>query len=135
MAQRRVTRGQLLKGIGALGGSVAAAELQQSLEAAPAFAGRNLRPAAQVDNPLEYYADQTWEEVYRNQYGYDRSFTYVCSPNDTHACRIQAFVRNGIVTRVEQPYEHQDYQDLYGNQATQAWNPRMCLKGFTAPRL
>ena len=56
-----------------------------------------------------------WERVYHDQYRYDSSFTWVCSPNDTHACRIRAFVRNGVVMRVEQNYDHQTYEDLYGN--------------------
>ncbi|MEE8455333.1 MAG: molybdopterin-dependent oxidoreductase [Limibaculum sp.] len=129
MTDRDISRRAMLKGSAA-----AAAGVLQALGAEPAFAGRALVPAIRVDNPLEYYPDRDWEKVYRDQYAYDRSFTFICSPNDTHACRIRAFVRNGIVTRVEQPYEHQDYKDLYGNQATRAWNPRMCLKGYTFHR-
>jgi nitrate reductase alpha subunit len=49
-------------------------------------------------------------------------------------CRVRAFERNGVVTRLEQNYDHQNYKDLYGNQATFAWNPRMCLKGYTMHR-
>jgi hypothetical protein len=29
----------------------------------------------------------------------------VYSPNDTHACRMRAFVRNGVVMRIEQNYD------------------------------
>lgn len=87
-----------------------------------------------VDNPLESYPDRKWEDVYRDQYKWDRTFTYCCSPNDTHQCRVRAFVRNGIVMRVEQPYDHQNVSDLYGNKATRNWNPRMCLKGYTYQR-
>ena len=134
MADGKITRRKFLTGTGALAGGLAAAGVFQGLDTDPALAGRNLKPTAQIDNPLEYYPDRAWEDVYRNQYSYDRSFTYVCSPNDTHGCRIQAFVRNGVVTRVEQPYEHQNYKDLYGNRATQSWNPRMCLKGYTFHR-
>ena len=36
--------------------------------------------------------------------------------------------------RVEQNYDHQTYEDLYGNRGTFAHNPRMCLNGFTSPR-
>jgi hypothetical protein len=43
-----------------------------------------------VANPLAAYPDRNWEQVYRDQYRYDSSFTYVCSPNDTHACRLRA---------------------------------------------
>ena len=87
-----------------------------------------------VDNPLASYPDRDWEKLYRDQYRYDRTFTWVCAPNDTHMCRMRAFVRNGVVVRSEQNYDHQRYTDLYGNKATPAWNPRGCLKGYTMQR-
>src|SRR3546814_1333243 len=59
------------------------------------------------------------------------SFDWVCSPNDTHACRVRAYVRNGIVTRLGSTYDYQNYADLYGNKATVNWNPRQCAKGYT----
>ena len=93
-----------------------------------------LQPVIEVGNPLGDYPDRSWERVYHDQYRYDSSFTWCCSPNDTHACRIRAFVRNGVVMRVEQNYDHQTYEDLYGNRGTFAHNPRMCLKGFTFHR-
>lgn len=99
------------------------------------LAFRALTPSVEVPNPLEAYPDRKWEEIYRDQYRYDSTFSFVCSPNDTHQCRVQAFVRNGIVVRVEQPYEHQDYTDLWGNKPQRTWNPRMCLKGFTFMRI
>ncbi len=96
-----------------------------------ALALTSLKPAVEVDNPLDSYPDRDWEDVYRNQYKYDRSFAFCCSPNDTHQCRVRAFVRNSVVIRVEQDYEHQNYGDLEGRTPQQSWNPRMCLKGFT----
>jgi nitrate reductase alpha subunit len=87
-----------------------------------------------VANPLESYPDRNWEQVYRNQYQYDASFAYVCSPNDTHACRLRAFVRNGVILRSEQNYDVGRYSDLYGNQATPHWHPRGCKKGQTFHR-
>jgi len=129
MKKSKFTRRQFLKGAGVLAGGLWAGAGGER-----AFAAQALVPAAGVENPLEHYPERDWEEVYRNQYAYDRSFTFICSPNDTHACRVRAFVRNGIVIRVEQPYEVQDYKDLYGNKCTQAWNPRMCLKGYTFHR-
>ena len=93
----------------------------------------NLEPIS-VDNPLDYYPDRNWEKVYRDQYRYDSSYTWVCSPNDTHCCRIRSFVRNGVAVRQEQIYNYQAYSDLYGNKATVNWNPRMCLKGYTMHR-
>jgi nitrate reductase / nitrite oxidoreductase, alpha subunit len=87
-----------------------------------------------VDNPLAGYPDRNWERVYHDQYNYDSTFTYVCSPNDTHACRLRAFVRNGIILRSEQNYDVDRYGDLYGNRATAHWHPRGCKKGQTFHR-
>lgn len=87
-----------------------------------------------VNNPLEAYPDRDWEKVYRDQYRYDSSFTYVCSPNDTHACRLRAFVRNGIILRSETNYDVERYSDLYGNSASAHWHPRGCKKGQTFHR-
>ena len=88
-----------------------------------------------VDNPLADYPNREWEKVYRDQYRYDSSFTFVCSPNDTHACRVRAYTRNGIVTRLGSTYDYQKYADLYGNHATINWNPRQCAKGYTFHRV
>jgi nitrate reductase alpha subunit len=88
----------------------------------------------QVENPLGVYPSRGWEEVYRDQYRYDSSFSWVCAPNDTHNCRMRAYVRNGIVLRSEQEYESGKCKDLYGNCDTVHWNPRGCSKGFTQQR-
>ena len=93
------------------------------------LAGLQARPG--VLNPLEHYPARDWEKVYRDQYRYDRTFTWICAPNDTHMCRLRAFVRNGVMIRAEQNYDHDRYGDLYGNKATKAWNPRGCPKGYT----
>jgi nitrate reductase alpha subunit len=87
-----------------------------------------------VENPLGSYPDRGWEKIYLDQYRYDSSFTWICAPNDTHMCRLRAFVRNGVMIRSEQNYDHDRYGDLYGNKATKAWNPRGCPKGFTMQR-
>ena len=76
-----------------------------------------------------------WEKIYHDQYRYDSSFDWVCSPNDTHACRIRAYVRNGIVVRSGATYDYQKYADLYGNHASINWNPRQCAKGYTFHRV
>ena len=94
---------------------------------------RKLTPV-QIANPLEAYPDRDWERVYRDQYRYDSSFAYVCSPNDTHACRMRAFVRNGVVIRIEQNYDSANVGDALGNKATAHWNPRGCPKGMTLQR-
>src|SRR2546429_2552007 len=121
-----LTRRQFMK---ASAGTVAAVAVADQVLALTA-----LQPVIEVGNPLGEYPDRSWERVYHDQYRYDSSFTWVCSPNDTHACRIRAFVRNGVVMRVEQNYDHQTYEDLYGNRGTFAHNPRMCLKGYTFHR-
>ncbi len=86
-------------------------------------------------NPLASYPNRGWERIYRDQYKYDSKFSWVCSPNDTHACRCSAYVRNGVVTRLGAEYNNQTYRDLYGNNATANWNPRQCAKGFTFHRV
>src|SRR6266542_1284264 len=93
-----------------------------------------LAPVPDIANPLDYYPARDWEKVYRDQYRYDHTFTWICAPNDTHMCRMRAFVRNGVLMRCEQNYDHHKIGDLYGNMATKAWNPRGCPKGFTFQR-
>ena len=118
-----LSRRDFLKLTGASAIALAATELEWRL----------LAPIS-VDNPLAAYPDRDWETIYRDQYRYDSSFTYVCSPNDTHACRLRAFVRNGIILRSEQNYDVGRYADLYGNTATPHWSPRGCKKGQTFHR-
>ena len=96
---------------------------------------RLLEPIDAEDNPLSRSVSRDWEKVYRDQYRYDSTFDWVCSPNDTHACRVRAYVRNGIVTRSGSTYDYQKYADLYGNHATANWNPRQCAKGYTFHRV
>ncbi len=91
--------------------------------------------AAYDTNPLARRVERDWEQIYRDQYRYDSFFDWVCSPNDTHACRVRAYVRNGIVVRCGSTYDYQTYADLYGNRATPNWNPRQCAKGYTFQRV
>lgn len=93
-----------------------------------------LQPMVGIDNPLAHYPQRDWEKVYRDQYQYDRSFTWVCAPNDTHMCRMRGFVRNGVLIRSEQNYDVDHYGDMYGNRATKSWHPRGCPKGYTFQR-
>jgi nitrate reductase alpha subunit len=95
---------------------------------------RSFEPLQDIGNPLDHYPARDWEKVYRDQYAYDSTFTWVCSPNDTHACRVKAYVRNGVITRLGNDYSYQNYADLYGNKATPNWNPRQCAKGYTFHR-
>ncbi|MEP0842378.1 MAG: molybdopterin-dependent oxidoreductase [Phycisphaerae bacterium] len=89
----------------------------------------------EIANPLGHYPARDWEKVYRDQYRYDATFSWVCSPNDTHACRVLAYTRNGVITRMGSQYDCEHYADLYGNKATANWNPRQCAKGYTFHRI
>ncbi|HDZ22475.1 MAG TPA: hypothetical protein ENH80_06045 [Phycisphaerae bacterium] len=94
----------------------------------------SLKLVDEVDNPLAHYPARDWETLYRDQYRYDSTFTFVCAPNDTHNCRLRAFVRNGVIVRIEQAYAVDTYTDLQGNKPTPTWHPRGCLKGYTYMR-
>ena len=94
----------------------------------------NLLVVESIDNPLESYPFRDWEQVYRDQYAYDDSFTFICSPNDTHACRLRAFTRNGVIQRIEQNYDVGRYADQLGNTSSVKWHPRGCKKGMTFHR-
>ena len=89
-----LTRRQFLKTTAGTIAAVAIADQALALTA--------LQPVIEVGNPLGEYPDRSWERVYHDQYRYDSTFTYCCAPNDTHECRVRAFVRNGVVMRVEQ---------------------------------
>ncbi|MCE7928796.1 MAG: nitrate oxidoreductase subunit alpha [Chloroflexi bacterium CFX7] len=93
-----------------------------------------LQSSTGIENPLAQYPARDWERIYRDQYRYDSSFAFICAPNDTHMCRLRAFVRNGVVMRIEQNYDGDAYRDPQGNRSSVAWNPRACLKGFTLHR-
>ena len=111
-------------------GGVAAGGTALYMERKMAF----LQAAPGIDNPLLVYPNRDWEKLYRDQYRYDSSFTFVCAPNCTHNCRLRAFVRNGVVMRTEQNYDGQLVGDLNGNKSTNAWNPRGCNKGAALTR-
>jgi nitrate reductase alpha subunit len=122
----KIPRREFLRWLG-MGTGVAAANLGVPL--------RLLAAVNPAQNPLAGAVARDWEQIYRDQYRYDSTFDWVCSPNDTHACRVRAYVRNGIVTRLGSTYDYQDYADLYGNKATANWNPRQCAKGYTFHRV
>ncbi|MFB6345922.1 MAG: molybdopterin-dependent oxidoreductase, partial [bacterium] len=122
-----VTRRDFLKGMGVAGAGT-------YLSLATPFGMWSFDPAQNIDNPLAQYPNRDWEQVYRDQYAYDRSFEWVCAPNDTHMCRVKSYMRNGVMVRSEQNYDVQDYGDLYGNKSSAHWNPRMCPKGYTFHR-
>jgi nitrate reductase alpha subunit len=86
------------------------------------------------DNPLARYPDRRWEDVYRDLWRYDSSFTFLCAPNDTHNCILNAYVRSGVVTRIGPTMKYGEATDLDGNRASHRWDPRVCQKGLALTR-
>ena len=88
----------------------------------------------EIKNPLEFYPSRDWEKIYRDQFRYDSSFTFLCAPNDTHNCLLRAYVRNGVIVRIGPTYGYNEARDLYGNKASARWEPRCCQKGLALGR-
>jgi nitrate reductase alpha subunit len=87
-----------------------------------------------IDNPLAHYPDRGWEKAYRDLWKYDSTFTFLCAPNDTHNCLLNAYVRSGVITRVGPTMRYGEATDLYGNRASHRWDPRVCQKGLALTR-
>lgn len=87
-----------------------------------------------IENPLAQYPDRDWEKIYRNIFAHDSSFVFLCAPNDTHNCLLKAYVKNGVVTRIGPSYGYGKATDLYGNQSSHRWDPRICQKGLALVR-
>jgi nitrate reductase alpha subunit len=100
--------------------------------AQPVFAA--LKFIDDVDNPLDFYPARDWEKIYRNQFKYDFTYHFLCAPNDTHNCLLRAYVKNGVITRIGPSYGYAKAKDLYGNQASARWEPRLCNKGLALIR-
>jgi len=115
---------------------MAAAGASSSLIADAALAQLSaLRPRAlDVPNPLRHYPNRWWEKVYRDLYQSDSTFTFLCAPNDTHNCLLNAHVKNGVVTRISPTFGYHKATDLEGNRASQRWDPRCCQKGLALVR-
>jgi nitrate reductase alpha subunit len=87
-----------------------------------------------IDNPLARYPDRDWERVYRDLWHHESSFTFLCAPNDTHNCILNAYVRSGVVTRIGPTMRYGEATDLNGNRASHRWDPRICQKGLALTR-
>src|SRR3989304_2093972 len=94
---------------------------------------RYLGPVS-VKNPLADYPNRDWERIYRDIFRHDKTFVFMCCPNDTHNCLLNAFVKNNIVVRIEPTYGYGKATDLYGNRASHRWDPRICQKGLALLR-
>ncbi len=86
------------------------------------------------DNPLARYPDRDWEKAYRDLWRYDSTFTFLCAPNDTHNCILNAYVRSGVVTRIGPTMRYGEATDFYGNRVSHRWDPRVCQKGLALTR-
>jgi nitrate reductase / nitrite oxidoreductase, alpha subunit len=85
-------------------------------------------------NPLAVYPDRGWERVYRDLWKHDSAFTFLCAPNDTHNCILNAYVRSGVITRIGPTMRYGEAEDLNGNRTTSRWDPRCCQKGLALTR-
>lgn len=94
---------------------------------------RYLDPVS-VPNPLASYPNRDWERMYRDIFRYDKSFVFMCCPNDTHNCLLNAFVKNNVIVRIEPTYGYGKATDLSGNRASARWDPRCCQKGLVLGR-
>jgi len=111
-----------------------AAGLGAALNPAELFAQfRYLEPVS-VPNPLADYPNRDWERIYRDIFRHDKTFVFMCCPNDTHNCLLNAFVKNDVVVRIEPTYGYGKATDLYGNKASPRWDPRCCQKGLVLAR-
>jgi nitrate reductase alpha subunit len=120
----KITRRDFIKISGA---SIAALSLGKPVLAALKF-------IPEIDNPLDFYPDRDWEKIYRDQFKYDYTTHFLCAPNDTHNCLLRGFVKNDIITRIGPSYGYGKAKDIYGNQASHRWDPRLCNKGLVMIR-
>lgn len=101
----------------------------------PSFSSEIFSPqAVSVENPLLYYPNRGWERTYRDIYSSESKFVFLCNPNDTHGCLLNAYVKNGVITRIEPTYKYGEATDLYGIKASHRWDPRCCNKGLALHR-
>ena len=117
-----ISRRKFLKGLGAVG----------TLLTSETVFGSPLRyfKPTHVENPLAFYPNRDWEKVYRNIFKPDSTFVFLCAPNDTHNCLLKAYVKNNVAVRIGPTYGYGKAQDLYGNQSSHRWDPRLCQKGL-----
>jgi nitrate reductase alpha subunit len=87
-----------------------------------------------ISNPLAQYPSRGWEQACRDLWKYDSKFVFLCAPNDTHNCLLDAYVRNGVITRIGPTMRYGEATDLYGNRVSHRWDPRVCQKGLALTR-
>ena len=87
-----------------------------------------------ITDPLSVYPNRDWERVYRDLWKYDSKFTFLCAPNDTHNCLLNAYVRSGVMVRIGPTMRYGEATDLEGNRTSHRWDPRVCQKGLALTR-
>ncbi len=87
-----------------------------------------------IANPLAAYPDRGWERAYRDLWKYDSKYTFLCAPNDTHNCLLNAYVRQGVITRIGPSMRYGEAMDLDKNKTSHRWDPRICQKGLALTR-
>ncbi|MDP7266349.1 MAG: molybdopterin-dependent oxidoreductase [Candidatus Thermoplasmatota archaeon] len=130
MSKKKVTRRGFLK---LLGGTTASLFMSRFIPKV-VFASDKLEPIKSEMNPLETYPNRDWEQVYRDLYSTDSSYIWLCAPNDTHGCLLRAHVKNGVVKYIDPSFGYGKATDVYGNQASSRWDPRICPNGHTYVR-
>ncbi len=113
---------------------LAGATLGSAVSSKVAMAEYRYLAPVNVENPLAAYPNRDWERIYRDIYRTDTRFTFLCCPNDTHNCLLNAHVKNNVVVRIEPTYGYSKAQDLYGNKSSARWDPRCCQKGLVLAR-
>jgi nitrate reductase alpha subunit len=93
-----------------------------------------LVPVEPIGNPLRAYPTRDWERVYRDLYNPDSTYHYLCAPNDTHGCLLRASVKNGVAVYADPSFGYHAATDLYGNTASNRWDPRACVSGLAYVR-
>jgi nitrate reductase alpha subunit len=129
-----LSRRELLKRALVLGSGAAAADLFLPARFLSSAAAQSEASAVRIQNPLAQMPDRGWEQIYRDQFAEDSTFVFTCAPNDTHNCLLKAHVKNGVIVRISPTYGYGKAKDLYGNQASYRWDPRICQKGLILGR-
>ena len=126
VTRRAVLAGSAASLVAVMTGAAGRAELAGHL--------RQLQPIEAIPNPLAAYPNRDWEDVYRDLYTPDSTYHYLCAPNDTHGCLLKASVKNGIAVYADPSFGYHKATDLYGNQASNRWDPRACVSGLAYVR-
>ena len=107
----KLSRRDFLKLAGAAG--LGSAMIPQDL-----FAQYRYLAPVSVPNPLAAYPNRDWERMYRDIYRHDKTFVFLCCPNDTHNCLLNAFVSMIVAIRYSstllpkiQPTDCTDFTD------------------------